>query len=897
MDEFLKRVFLFLLVFCVSLPVFSQDGIFDDEKADGPFKKSNIPGGQRSEFEDPTQKKLEVSKDTPTVDVHGDVHFQHPSTMDPEKMTEELFILSLTAAEKSLVSGLIDEKEKKIKKGISGPVLFEAGARIAQVGRPAFGRIFLERSLKAQGTPAEYAAMADRVGGEHLIFLVTNSAVGPIGDQALDKALAEAKKYWTDPVRLEESLQKYVKGKKSEKVDALIHFRKADEASIDFLMDKLEKVPDEDLLPIQELLGFLGPDTDQALFAALDSTKEKLVLRAISLLGKIPGAENRENLLVRYYTGGSAAPAQKDLLEKAITAHFGKIPPKEEVIDLIYERALSYYKRQEVPPQMIDGHCSLRIFDPESGNLVLKDFTEEEYFRKYAAIWSKRAWKLIEGPTEKSETEKDSLLDKRIRNLTLALAASAEDLLYQKGLDKPLDTTPYTAEFPKATSKDQERALDFALRMNRPKGGIMPVVLLGKSGEFEFCYSDQREMSPLIRAACSTDRRLRFAALSAVARLNPEKSYFGSSLILPALIQFTTSTGARKFVCAAPQFQDALKIGNIFTTLGYLPKPAISGGEILRTAQEDADIELVVALASVQKPDMMTTVQMLEKDYRTGDIPVLVGATSRVTVSEPDELDQKKWDGNRKQIPADSEFGMIVDSVHPGSPYLTREVWAIRLSEIESKRLEALPEDPDKLAFSDQVRKEFYAPILMVLNTELNMKRAMRQGGLEKNALAVALPYDKASLEWTMRQLQEKTGIEQVGAPLRKAQAKAAAGMIVRLLTAHPEIYMIEDIEILIRRLIERPDLIEEGLRIAALVPSAGIQNYLANQIADPRWSMQQRERFLQAFADHLDQHGSKLRGPDIKRLYDRYNASEKEPREVQNLFSNMLDAYEAVKK
>lgn len=896
MDEFLKRVLLFLIVLSVSIPVFSQEGIFDTEKTDGPFKKSKIPGGQLTEFEDPSQKKMEVSKDTPTVDVRGDVHFQDLSTMDPEKMTEELFLLSLTPTEKSLIDGMIDEKEKRIKKSISGPRLFEVGARISRIGRPAFGRILLEKSLTAEGTPAEYAEMIDRLGGDHLVFLITNSAVGPVGNKAVEKVLMEAKKYWTDPVYLEESLKKYRGTSKQAKIEALIHFRKAGDAALDFLIDKLEKVPDSDLPAIQELLGFLGSEADQALCTALDSSKEKLVLRVIPLLGRIPGVEIADSLIARYYADDVQDPLRKDLLEKAVISHFGKIPPKEEIMDRIYERALLYYNRSANPPLMIEGHCSIRILDPESGDLVLKDFTREEYFRYSAAIWSKKAWKLIEDLPENNSSGQKTLAEKRSRNLTLALAASAEEILYQNGLDKPLDTTAYTVAFPKTNTEDQNKALDFALRMNRPKGGIIPTVLIGKSGEFEYCYTTKEGKSPLIRAACSSDRRLRFAALSAVARLNPENSYLGSSLILPALIQFTTSTGARNLICAAPQLQDALRIGNLFTTLGYHVKPATTGSEVLRSAQENADVELIVALASVSKPDMSTTVQMLEKDYRTGDIPVLVAATSRVSFSVPTDQDQKNWDRNRKKIPNDAEQGIAVESIHPGSPYLTREVWALRLSELESKRLESIPEDPEDLAFSDLLRKELYGPILAVLNTELNMDQALRQGGLEKNALAVALPSDSASLNWTLQQLQDKTGLEQVDSLIRKAQAKAAAGMIIRLLTAHPEIYMIEDIEFLIRRFIERLDLMNEGLRLAALIPTRGIQNYLANQIADPRWSMDQRERFLQSFADHLDQYGSKLRGPDIQRLYDRYNASEKESREIQNLFSNMLDAYEAVK-
>ncbi|MDO5567341.1 MAG: hypothetical protein Q4G59_11840, partial [Planctomycetia bacterium] len=160
-------------------------------------------------------------------------------------------------------------------------------------------------------------------------------------------------------------------------------------------------------------------------------------------------------------------------------------------------------------------------------------------------------------------------------------------------------------------------------------------------------------------------------------------------------------------------------------------------------------------------------------------------------------------------------------------------------------------------------------------------------------AIEVPLPVDVKSSQWALKVLSEKAKPEQVPAAVRLAQAKSAAALLRKLLYERPDMYQIEDIEPFVRELITIPAMTDSGLALARVVPTLGIQNHLINLLGDVRLPVETRRKALAAYSDHVKSFGSKLRGPDIVRLYDRYNASETEDVETQKILSAALDQYE----
>lgn len=860
------------------------------EKAN-PFSKTKTKqgaGGQLTEFIDPKERdRLRVSGDIPQMDSFSNLKFKRPEDKDPEEMTEDDFFKTITPAETVI---LTPTPKKPVE-------FFRAGVLIASAGRPQFARLcfrkikeMLAKDEKLTITPQEYAQVIDEVGFAKILYLITNTAVGPEGTQAAQKAMDAARTVYEDPKNLNEAVKRFSKASVPEKTAALIALRKGGDQSVTLLIDQLKTAADTDVEPVQRLLALLGENSFDALIVTLLNTKdEKLADRILGTVHHKISAQIPDVCLILYYDTAFSASFRNGLVKRELVRYFGSIPTLEEVTARLDKKTWQWYRRETALPKLINDRVSIWTWNNETQKAVLKDLTVDEYYLDEAAIWARACWRI-------AQNLKDNSLRSKI--LSLAIAVVSEKLLYQAGLDKPLNTTPLTAEFPKAEIGDYERALTVAMTENHFKGGIMPVILMGKSEKPELCFGKKNSPSPLIQAAASPDRRLRFTALSAVSRLNPDKPFPGSSRIVPSLILFMTSRGERKVIVAAPKLEDAMRNGDFFVKEGYSILPVTTGGNLIRQAQLDADVELVAATTLIGSPDMLTVTQILGQDYRTADIPVLLCANTTSFPRPVHAQSEQKWAKNPQELPLEADKGIIVDSYNPGDKNITREVWAIRLSEQNIDPKDVSFEFIDKksanqMVSTPQLKKTIKAPILFELETKIDNSVATKMSGEFSNVLALPMPYDQTSAKWALTELFAKTDKEPVPAPIRKAQGKAAAAILLRLYTAHPEIYLIDDILFLVQRMISSEELFDEGIQLALLVREAKIQQILANKIGDIRLALGKRQQLLQAFTDHLDRYGNLLRGPEIRALYDRYNASEKEDQQTQKLLSDMLDVYE----
>lgn len=859
------------------------------EKANPFAKKKTIKGsgGQLTDFVDPKERdRLRVSGDIPQADSFANVNFKRAEDKSPDEMNEEDFFKTMTPAETVI---LTPTPKKPIE-------FFRAGVLIASAGRPQFSRLcfakikeIVAKDAKQAITPEEYVKVIDEVGFGRVLYLITNTVVGQEGTEAAQKAMEAARTVWENPAHLDAAAKRFVKDSIPEKAAALIALRKGGNVSVSILIDLLTKASDSEIEPLQRLLALLDENSFEALIVTLLNTKdEKLAERITGIFRQKISALIPDVYLALYYDTSFSEKFRNELMKKELARCFGSIPSLDEATARLDKKAHGWFRREVTQPVLINGKASVWSWDESTQKAVYKDLDSDQYYREGTVIWARQCWRI-------GQNVKEDALKNRI--LALALTAVSEKILFDKGLNNPLDTTPLSKEFPNAQTADYERALVLALDEDHPKGGILPAIFLGKSEKQDLCYGKNNIPSPLVQAATSSDRRLRFTALSAISRLNPDKPYLGSSRIIPSLILFTTSHGNKKVIVAAPKIQDALRFGDFFVQEGYTVVPTTTGGNLVRLAQLDADVEMVAATTLIGTPDMLTVTQILGQDYRTADIPVLLCAHS-VSFPRPVQASSEKiWSKNPQDIPFEADKGIIVNAYNPGDQNVTREVWAIRLSDQNIDPKGVAQELSENLISSPEITKKIKAPILFEIETKTNNDLALNMSGGFSNVLSLPMPYDKNSAHWAIDELFGKTKVDPVPAPIRKAQGKAAAAMLLRLYASHPEIYLIDDVIFLVQRYLSSDDFLEEGLQLAMLVREPKVQQILSDKLGDTRLPLQIRQEILTVYINHLDKFGNLLRGPEIQALYDRYNASEKEDPETQKILSDMLDAYEKTAK
>jgi hypothetical protein len=187
------------------------------------------------------------------------------------------------------------------------------------------------------------------------------------------------------------------------------------------------------------------------------------------------------------------------------------------------------------------------------------------------------------------------------------------------------------------------------------------------------------------------------------------------------------------------------------------------------------------------------------------------------------------------------------------------------------------------------------APILVGYSTEADGSAAGALVGAEPNATTAPTPFDLESAVWATQRLLDATKPEQVPVELRLAQSKAALRALLKLETTRPgALDDVVDWNGTISRTLSTPALFDVGLEVAATLKTNFAQTKLVELVGDMRFDVATRRQALEALKRQWAANGSLLRGPEIVKMYDRYNASEKEDIETQKTLSDMLDAFEA---
>jgi len=141
--------------------------------------------------------------------------------------------------------------------------------------------------------------------------------------------------------------------------------------------------------------------------------------------------------------------------------------------------------------------------------------------------------------------------------------------------------------------------------------------------------------------------------------------------------------------------------------------------------------------------------------------------------------------------------------------------------------------------------------------------------------------------------LFERCGVEPVPASLRLQQARQSLAWLKEITELPTKIYQIESLDAVVRSAVHSETKIWQGLELAASIKSGTMQELIYDVVAQAMHPMELRQEAADRFKESVDKFGVLLRGKQVQRLYDRYNASEQEPKESQEVLSGIIDVVE----
>lgn len=163
-----------------------------------------------------------------------------------------------------------------------------------------------------------------------------------------------------------------------------------------------------------------------------------------------------------------------------------------------------------------------------------------------------------------------------------------------------------------------------ALTGNQMSAAIACVRLLAIRADDAALASVNGLRGPLAQSLAHPDHDLKFAALEAVMKISPQRSFAGASGVAPALWQFAAGDGAPQAIAASSVVTRASDWAGQLRGQGYDATPVTTGREALLTALNSPRLELILIDSDIGRPLLREVVYSLRSNPPLARVPIAV---------------------------------------------------------------------------------------------------------------------------------------------------------------------------------------------------------------------------------------------------------------------------------
>ncbi len=358
----------------------------------------------------------------------------------------------------------------------------------------------------------------------------------------------------------------------------------------------------------KRILIKLGKTAVPPLLGVLESPDESLKLQVVEVLGAMQ-AEGAAAALLGPLVSPESSPLLRAMAAAAIQRTSGRVPNSVEALALLQHAA-----RRRLEASREEAGDGERVVEVWQWDPTKKQSVPVTYDPAGASLAS--ALRLA---ADLHELDPQSTSRRRLYLITLLQAAKLAG-----GMDKPLSIEPGTP-YALATGFGPhaiEDALAGAMAQGFAPAAIAAAQILGDIGSAEQLAHGGATPSALVRAAGSSDRRLRFTATAAIMKLATTAPFAGSSHVTEALGFFAGSYGVPRVLIAHPLSAEGGKLAGLAAAQGYEADVATTGRQAYELAIASPDYDLALIHAAIGKPAVDELVAQLRRDRRTAELPV-----------------------------------------------------------------------------------------------------------------------------------------------------------------------------------------------------------------------------------------------------------------------------------
>lgn len=503
-----------------------------------------------------------------------------------------------------IVQSIIDNDPRSV------PQLVRAVKLLMDLDRIDVASIYFKKLVDAGVTDEQAYQIVQEYGTSFLYKIFKNDELAKVGGAFTRKTVVASQRYANDSARLASLVSQLSNPDPSLARDAIKELSFVGPVSVGPMMAALSNKGREAEHPnVHAGLLKLGKSAIPALSAVVQSDNASAKAYAMDVLGRMKSRKAVPILIRVHVTAKSSAESQ--IAAKALDRILDYVPARETEVQFLRNRFDFLMSQTSFVGDSLD---QMTMWKWDSDTKTLSQVAVDTVALKLDEAAS-IAGTLVELDTDKKAAEK-RFLSVSIRNSVRQSGSAA-------GIAASIDKSklPMVSELlgdNLSTSGSAEVA-------------IGAVEIMDQIGTAELLQSNSGRPSGLARALSHGNQKLRFAATKAIAKLNPKKSFFGSSKYIEALADFSSTTGNPTVVVAHQSNEMRQVISGMLSTNGYKVLLASDGRSAFAQAVSNSDVEFVVLSVDVSDPSLFELLQEFRRDSRSRRLPIAI-------VSQKDRL-------------------------------------------------------------------------------------------------------------------------------------------------------------------------------------------------------------------------------------------------------------------
>ena len=483
----------------------------------------------------------------------------------------------------------------------------KAVGTLRRMGAYTDAKSFLDKAMSAEMDQAAKVELHQAIGTAELVSLSVDTNL-PEAREFVFSVFKAVKAEKRDTEKLLQHIAKLADEDEEVRGVAMRNLADAGSYAVPALVTAL-RLPQSNvtLTEIEKAIARLGADAEEPLIALLGSPDPTLQTVAARVLGGMNSKRAPLHLIRPYFVGQGGAQQAAAAAMRRANSYPSSVAGSA---DLLARRAKFHLEGTPPVRADVDGNVEMWTWSAEKNNVIPNILGAKEAGAVAAARFARDAYEL-------SPTAANTLL-------LLVSRLEVDQLL--GGLDEKLPKGVGTAyQFGTAQGIGSVcHALSYSLKNNHDAAAIGAMELMG-----DLCQSglaSGNRWTVLTGSLQHPNRRIRYAAVRTIMKIDPRRQYAGSSFFMEALIDIANASGSPGAVVGNARRDANDSVSGLLSSLGFSVAQVNEAGPLLSVARKSSDYDVLFLSDSVSAPTASEPIQVLRKNHTTKRLPIVLMA-------------------------------------------------------------------------------------------------------------------------------------------------------------------------------------------------------------------------------------------------------------------------------